>query len=95
MTTDEGVQKAQKYNVMFVETSAKTMAGINTLFDNLIEVITGEEEADTTNNGGNQGGAGGRRFVITIETVGNGGDKLNKEDLDKKDLTKKKKCCGK
>jgi Ras-related protein Rab-6A len=44
VSSQDGVQKAQKYNVMFVETSAKTRAGIHNLFDNLIEVITGDDE---------------------------------------------------
>lgn len=56
------MQKAQKYGVMFVETSAKTMESINTLFDNLIEVITGEEEADTTQNNPNTKGPGCKQW---------------------------------
>lgn len=51
--------KAKKYDVMFVETSAKTMEGINILFENLIEVITGEEEAEVTTGNAHQGGGAG------------------------------------
>lgn len=80
---------------MFVETSAKTMEGINTLFDNLIEVITGEEEGDTTNVNGGQPGGAGSRCKSNADNGTGGGDQLNKANVEKKDPEKKKKCCGK
>ena len=43
VATNDGVEKARDLNVMFIETSAKTKDGINELFDNLIEIIVGEE----------------------------------------------------
>lgn len=56
VTTNEGMEKAQHHNVMFIETSSRTRQGIMTLFDNLIRAITGDEEnegAGTANPSGN------------------------------------------
>lgn len=83
VSTNDGVEKAQKHNVMFVETSAKTKAGIHNLFDNLIEVITGDDE---TFENGQAGGAGKN---IQPEQ----GATLTQKDLDKKPVEEKKKCC--
>lgn len=80
---------------MFVETSAKTMDGINTLFDNLIEVITGEEEGDTTNVNPNQTANGGSIIKSNIDNGVGAGEQLNRANAEKKDTEKKKKCCGK
>lgn len=42
MATQDGVDLAKELDLMFIETSAKTNAGINELFENLLEIILGE-----------------------------------------------------
>lgn len=90
------MEKAQKFNVMFVETSAKTKEGIHNLFDNLIEVLTSDEEAQEQQGGGHaQAGAGHNEGRSGVMAAGAGGTALNKQVVEEKPAQTKKKCCGK
>ena len=80
---EEGQEYAQKMNLLFFETSAKTGANIKTLFNELAKKLTGIETNPISNSDAPHDGKG---FVLGEEKdPGAGG-----EDKEPK---KKKKCC--
>ncbi len=72
---------------MYVETSAATRTGIKELFDNLLEVIRGDDEGAGQPNDQVNGDAG--------TTGAPGGTTLNRQNVQDKPAQGKKKCCGK
>ena len=88
VSSNDGVEKAKQHNVMFVETSAATRVGIKDLFDNLLQVIKGDDEGATqTDNNYN-----GERADANANA---GGTTLNRQNVEEKQTKDKKKCCGK
>lgn len=65
VTTNEGMEKAQQHNVMFIETSSRTRQGITTLFDNLIRAIIGDDENDGPGQAHPSGAPEQRRVELT------------------------------
>ena len=83
MSTEEGQEYANKMNLMFFETSAKTGTNIKTLFNELAKKLTGIETNPIANADTPEDGKG---FQLGAEKDPGAGE-------DQKDKKKKKKCC--
>lgn len=52
MTTEEAEKKAQEFNVMFIETSAKAGHNVKVLFKKIAQALPGmDKDADAANGG--------------------------------------------
>ena len=83
VSTEEGQEYANKMNLLFFETSAKTGTNIKTLFNELAKKLTGIETNPIANDDKPEGEKG---FQLGAEKDPGAGE-------DQKTQKKKKKCC--
>lgn len=88
VSVEEGQEYAQRMNLLFFETSAKTGANIKTLFNELAKKLTGIETNPISNH--DEPGKGG--FQLGVDLGANEGGAAG-ADSKKKDKKKKKSCC--
>lgn len=65
MTTEEAEKKAQEFNVMFIETSAKAGHNVKVLFKKIAQALPGmDKDADAANGGATANKSKSQKMLI-------------------------------